>query len=262
MKAFVRALGVDLRRSILSAPFVWTAGLLLAWLLLNSSAELAAISMRDIASVPQVLNSALSNINGFTYLLPALAPMCYGWSHCLDTRCGFRMAAMERVGVRAYALSRALSTALSAFLVVAVSTGIYLVFLHFLGFADPNPEILQNGYGYLNLVAEGHLGFFYFVRIVLLGLACSLFSVFSLLVSAYIPNVYLSILSPAIAYYTWYVICVALRLGGLLQLDVVIFGQAFSDDLRSFAWAAEMLLVLTVLCTYLFFCRLRKEQEA
>lgn len=261
MKAFGRALRVDLRRSILSGSFVWITGLLLIWLLINSSAEITMTSFRSVISVPQVFNSALSNVNGFSFLLPALASMGYGWSHCLDTQCGFRFAATERIGIRAYVIARVLSAVLSAFLAAAISSGIYLIILCSLDFAAPQPEYLRHAYAYLNFVAEGQLTLYYVVRIFILGLACGLFSVFSLLVSAYIPNVYLSILSPIIAFYAWYVICASLYLN-VVRLDCIIFGQTFSSETWSFIWAVEVLLVLTALCGYLFYRRLRKEQGA
>ena len=116
MKALGRALGVDLRRSVLSGAFLLTVVLMLAWMCFNSAHYLFnPIRWGQISAAKMLFNATCTSL-GLAPLLFAIATVPYAWSFLQDRESGFENQAMERVGFWAYGFAKILSVALSAFL--------------------------------------------------------------------------------------------------------------------------------------------------
>ena len=126
MRALGRALGVDLRRSLLSGAFFLTVALMLAWMCFNSAHYLFNPAMWSQISAPKMLFIATCTSLGLAPLLFAIATVPYAWSFLQDRESGFENQAVERVGFWAYGFAKVLSVALSAFLAAAVSIGLFV----------------------------------------------------------------------------------------------------------------------------------------
>lgn len=264
MKAFGRALWVDLRRSLCSWTFLLTVALILAWMCFNCSHTLFNEYIRQNTSAPRMLYDATCSRMGLAPLLFAIGTIPYAGSFLLDRSSGFENQVTERVGCRAYGLSRALSVAISAFLAVVVAIAFFLGVLYSLDL--PSPPARPEGMGYLDLAAEGQVVFYYLIRVTITGLSCSLAAEFGLMVTGWIANSFVGLMAPLVGYYLYQVLFyfVGMILGwpriyGMLNLEGIVFVQGFRDPRFSFLWASVFLLVATVLCGRGFLHRMRKE---
>ena len=266
MRALGRALGVDLRRSLLSGAFFLTVALMLAWMCFNSAHYLFNPAMWSQISAPKMLFIATCTSLGLAPLLFAIATVPYAWSFLQDRESGFENQAVERVGFWAYGFAKVLSVALSAFLAAAVSIGLFVGALFLLGLPETQPA-LEGGEGYLGFAASGHTVRYYLARITITGLSCSLASVFGLMMTAIIRNVFVGLLAPLVGYYLYSVLHAVVSLAThslwitqAFRLSGILFYQAFEDPGFSFLWSSVVMLTMTALCAKGFLGRLRKEQ--
>lgn len=258
----VRALRVDLKRSILSPAFFLTIGLLFAWLAANSLDYLTQ-DYFSFLSYSEVLNRATTNsFNGFAHLLLILAGVPYAWSYCRDKESGFLEQAVERTGIRAYGAARVVAVAVTAFVAAAAAIGVFTAAFssRFQGEASP-------GIAYLTLASQGGLALYLPIRIIITGLTASMAAVFGLLVTVYIPNIYMAFLTPLMSYYFYEIVFLTLWKLKLftiprgLHLGQVMFAQPLENETVSFFLSAAELFAFTVLFGILFCRKLRKEQE-
>ena len=266
MKALGRALTVDLRRALVSGRFLLTVGLLLLWQLFNCSGTLLSANEWTKSSAVYAFNFAISNQEVLADLLLPLAALPYAWSFLQDRESGFENQAVERVGFWAYGFAKVLSVALSAFLAAAVSIGLFVGALFLLGLPETQPA-LEGGEGYLGFAASGHTVGYYLARITITGLSCSLASVFGLMMTAIIRNVFVGLLAPLVGYYLYSVLHAVVSLAThslwitqAFRLSGILFYQAFEDPGFSFLWSSVVMLTMTALCAKGFLGRLRKEQ--
>ncbi len=260
VKALGRALGVDLRRALLSKRFLLTVVLLLLWQFLNCSGNILSAYWWSQTSIVYALDYAISNQEVLADLLLPLAAIPYAWSFLQDRESGFELQAVERVGIRAYGLAKLLSVGVAAFLAVAVAMSLFLAGLYVMGM-ETLPWHPLNNNQYYAIASAGHVSLFYLVRITVAGLTGSLAAVFALTVSAFLSNAYVALLAPLLGFYTSQVLHSLLipRLSAF-RLDFVFFCQPIAGSASfSFLWSAVYLLTLTALCARLFLWRLRKE---
>ena len=265
MKALGRALRVDLRRSVLSGAFLLTVVLMLAWMCFNSAHYLFnPIRWGQISAAKMLFNATCTSL-GLAPLLFAIATVPYAWSFLQDRESGFENQAMERVGFWAYGFAKILSVALSAFLAAAVAIGLFVGALSFLGLPETQNG-LEGAGGYLGFAASGHLVGYYLARIVVTGLSCSLASVFGLMMTAMIRNVFVGLLAPLVGYYLYMVLHTVLSFmthslwfSRAFGLNVILFYQTFESPGFSLLWSSVLLLTMTALCAKAFLGRLRKE---
>ena len=199
MQTFLRTLRVDLRRSVISVPFIISLVILLLIQLLATIGELTNIQLAYL-DWPYYLNRAsTSSLQPYAILLAAC--LGYAWSYCQDKGSGFYDQAVQRVGFRAYCLSRILSVIISALLVGILSVCLFTLFLlslNHLGTAlDENYE---NRAVYLHLIHLGKPVLFVCFRALHNGLVCAMAASVGLAVSAYIPNTHVAVFSPLILY--------------------------------------------------------------
>lgn len=264
MRALGRALRVDLHRSVCSGTFLLTVALILAWMCFNCSNSLFNESIRQNTSAPRILYDATCSRMGLAPLLFAIGTIPYAGSYLLDRSSGFENQVMERVGCRAYGLSRAFSVAISACLAAVAAMALFLGALYCLDL--PAPPARPEGMGYLDLAAEGNLVSYYLVRITITGLSCGLAAEFGLMVTGWIANSFVGLMAPLVGYYLYEVLFyfggVMLwwpTLYGMFNLGGVVFAQGFQDPYFSFLWSSVFLLAATVLCGRGFLHRLGKE---
>lgn len=260
--ALMRALGVDLRRAIWSSRFFLGALLTLGWMVGNCIRE------RNIAKViggPYLFNRA---VDGTLYLGPvilAIATIPYAGEFLTERKEGYQMQAAKRVGIEVYGLSKVLSTALSAFLMVLLGVGVFILWMCVLRLPRTIPTGLQDG-TYMEWAYTRGTGWYYAAMTLRMGMVCGAASVFSLMVSAYVPNAYVAFFAPIIGYY--FLECILNMLSKILPVSPVIhlfsplglcFAQIGRDPFVSYVLTVLMLTVGMVLFGEGFLTKLRKE---
>lgn len=260
MRALRRMLRVDLHRSIVSPRFLFACILTLAWLTVNASDYVLKDTFLDISPMALVLNAATISTYHFGDLIFAISAVTYAWSYCQDAESGFFLQAVQRVGLGRYCLARILTVCISAILTAFTAMTVFVLYLLTLNLPPEDAFILEGGQAFLTIA--GRYGFipYFLVRLTVTGLTCALAAMFGLMVSSFISNVYLAILSPISALYIFKIIFNILGIrDNKWYLNIVAFGQAFPDDWKSFLWAVCYLLILIVACGCVFYRRLQKE---
>lgn len=266
---FFRSMRVDLYRSIFTPSFLLTILLFLFWLFFNGIFDVILNRTIYILGIPYVLNQALTGYYGLGMLTLVISAVPYATSYLTDIRCGFSRYAIKRIGLHTYALSRIISVAASAFLAFCIAGNIFLIGLCMTGAQHTVPgEGKYLSGDYLDIVTQFGPIQYYFVRFTISGLTCSMAAVFSLFISALIPNLYVVLLSPLVAYYCYSAIFSFLSLldgaTGLVHLfvlDYIIISQVSQNNLFSFVWAVVYQLTLIVLCAKGFLHLLEKEHN-
>lgn len=256
MKAARSVLKVELRRSVCSKTFLLQLGLTLLWMYLNCLEELSSDHGAQGMFVLKLLNTALTNIGYFSHLLLVLGTVSYSWSYCTDLSCGYGKEAVRRAGVRSYGVSKVIAAAVSSFGATVAAIPLFVVFLLLRGFPwnSPNPMLYTGSY--LSLAADGSVFGYLVCRCLVTGLSCSFAAVCSLCASAYIRNMYVSMLIPALLYFVLEILVRA----GKFSLMTVMFIQAFPNEpLRSLGWAILYLTALILIFGSVFFFRMKKE---
>lgn len=268
MKSLGRALWVDLRRASLSGSFWLSVAFFLCWMLFNSWSDL----FLDIDGVryfgaPYIFDLSIYGGLALGPIVLAIAAVSYAGSYLADREDGFDRQAARRVGIQSYCVSRVISAALASFLAMALAMALFLLLLSALGLPHTIPGPMGS---YLDLVDEMEPWAYYLTEFLIKGLMCALASVFSLMVTAWIPNFYVGLMCPLLAYYL-YTLLLSVFLsvigatgnGGtffaLFNLDRVIFGQVARENLFSLLWAVCYLVTFIVLCGKGFAAGVRKE---
>ena len=262
MKPLVRALKVDLRRSVCTGTFLLSIAAVIAWLLLGSLRYILDDTLRRWYTVEIVLSFATIDAFGFATLILAISAISYSWSYCQDKDSGFLEENVRRVGLRPYSVSKVFATALSAFLAAVIALGLFTGFLYTQFRGGMGTENMNIGFPYLSTAAAGKSGLFYLYRFTVTGLTCTVGAVFGLMTTAFLPNAYLAFLSPLIAYEFYNILMRIFRIRvQWLNFGGMMFGQLGNSDASSFFIAVAGLAFLIVLFGFLFCRKLRKEQR-
>lgn len=261
MRAFGRALRVDLRRAVCGKPFFLAVFLFLAWQFLNCTVILPSSFFWTDSSntnIVYVLAFALTDGTAFAALLLPIGAVPYAWSFLQDRESGFETQAVERVGRRPYGAAKVVSAGLSAFLAAAVAIVLFIAVLYLIGMEEFPWYPLDNSL-YYRLAVEWGVYFYYLARIAVTGLGAALAAVFALTVSAFVHNAYVALLSPLLCYYAYQILLGLMPNSRLFSLQFILFNQPLSNAGFSLLWSVAFLLMLTALCGRLFLWRVKKE---
>lgn len=144
-------------------------------------------------------------MNGSTsYFLPVICALASATVFCREWISGYFVFTCSRIGKFGYIAAIQGSAALSAFIVSALGTLIYfgIICIKFpIISTDPNliNGIIQ-GYTYGGLIGEGKIMLYYALTIILQGAFSALLSSAAVVVSMFIVNPYLTIVSPMVLY--------------------------------------------------------------
>lgn len=268
MKRFFKTLRLDLHRAICSPGMILTILLMLAWMALNGNSYLFDSQWQNIMGSAEILQHVTAPESGFGALILAIATIPYATGYLQDLESGFARQIIARVGCHSYGLAKIIAAALSAFLAMCVSMGIFLIAVHMAGWRGMfTTDNLFTG-DYLGLQPAWH---FYLIRFLHMGLYCSMAAVLSMAVSAYIPNGYVVLLAPMVLlYYFWNTLIVIFSLDiplipswivSPLSIRLNISGKIFPHPYFSAAWTVVFFLTITVLCGFFFMKKIKKEQN-
>lgn len=257
MRAFGRALRVDLHRAILAKPFFLTIFLVLAWQCLNCFSAIPSTFLLAQSNIVYVVSCGLG-LGFCNELLLPIGAVSYAWSFLQDRESGFEPQAVERVGARAYGVAKVVSTGLSAFLAAAVAVVLFIAALYLGGLAEFPPYPLDNSL-YYSLAAEYGVLPYYLAHIAVTGLGAAMAGVFALTVSAFVQNAYVALISPLLCYYAYQILLGFIPNSRMFSLQNILFNQPLSNARLSLLWAVVFLLTLMALCGRLFLWRIKKE---
>lgn len=200
MEGLTGNLRMDLHRAFHSAGFlVAVIGITVA-LLLGCTSEAAYIGQGNY-DVLTFFN--LSHAFGFSQLLPIFCALPFAASFCSDWNNQYFRLACIRSNVRCYSISKVIVCSLSAASSAILGECIYVAVLA-LKFPLYDADI-EKGFSSIpfeDLVYNGHYIVVYILlRILIWAAFFAFFSVFAFLVSTWIPNVFVVLSTPVLAYY-------------------------------------------------------------
>lgn len=256
MQAIRNVLRVELRRSVCSGTFLLQIGLLFVWMCLNCTEELSSEHGRQGVFVLKLLSTALTNLRVFSHLLLILGTVSYSWSYCSDLSCGFGKEVVRRVGIFPYGISKIAAVAVSSFAATAAAIALFVAFALLKGFSWDSPNAMLYTGAYLRIASDGSSLGYLACRCLVSGATCSLAAIACLCFSAYLRNIYVSMLIPALLYFAAEILVRAGRFSPM----TVMFGQVYPDaPLRSLGWAMLYLTCLAMLFGRAFLARMKKE---
>lgn len=256
MRNTLSVLKVEMRRSVCSKMFLLQLGLTFIWMLLNCLEQLSSEHGAQGIFVFTLLNTALTNSLNLSYLILILGTVCFSWSYCSDLTCGYGKEVVRRSGIRAYGVAKIIAVAVSSFAAAVAAIPLFIVFALLCGFSWTSPNAMLYTGAYLNIATEGYVLGYLMCRCLVTGMSCSLAAVVSLCASAYIKNMYVSMLIPSLLFFLFEIFVRASK----FSLMTVMFGQAFPEDpVASLVWAVLYLTVLILIFGIAFLFRIKKE---
>ncbi len=254
MSNLIRALRLDLKRAFVSATFFATVLLIV---MLNYISIINEYFYDPDAGTVYffemfVIGGSFSQISMFIGTIP------YGHSFCTDWKNQFIRSNVIRTTKNAYAWSKVITVALSAFGAVLVG---YVVTVALFSLHTPivGSEFAKYGYKAYNDTVFGPLMMinpllFLFVRICMLGFSCMFWAVFALLVSSYFSNLFVVLSAPVITYY-FIINSIGRYLPMYLRFSSLNYGIVdMGGPLISFIYVFLFFLFLSLLLGVLF-CR-------
>lgn len=216
------------------------------------------------AGVVQLIRLGLEGRESTGPVLLAISTIPYAFSYLTEKECGFQQQAMERIGVMPYGICKSIAVFISAFLMGATALWVFIGALTAFGIPHTiRYKEVENTYAVL--VATMGPGWYYAVKSFLVGFVCGQAALFSLMIMAWIPNVYVGFLSPLIGYYIADCVHVLLTriypspLWRLVSPMQLLFGQPLSNIKFSYLWTVLVLMTLSVFFTLRFLLWLVKE---
>lgn len=267
VRPFFRVFRQEFRRSVCSGRFLIGVLLTLVWMILNVIHEAPSYELAVWSGAPYLFDRA---VDGSLYIGPVvltIATLPNSSTYLYEQRCGYMQQAVERVGISVYSESKAWTTALVSFLMAVIGMAIFLAILC----AMQIPHVVEyesvRGF-YLEFVYTLGPSWYYVVKIVTMGLACSLSAEFALMITSWIANEFVGFLSPLVG---CYLICCILELLAPLNRSsflwrlfdpmALFFSQVVpGNNYFSILWATTFLVILIALCGCEFERKLRKEQ--
>lgn len=212
----------DLKRAIVSWGF-------LAAVLGTCAVYLAGAWVDLQGGINDVLYyySVSSRLGDFTKLLPLLCVLPYAVNYVSEWNHNVVRYAVVRSNQTRYALSKAVTTAISGGLALALGLTLFLVLLALrFPLADsvtPGFSITPGG-GYRSLLDGQQYIFYYLFHVIQLFFWGAFWAMVALLLSAYIPNLTVTVCGPFIFFYFLRVLFTALHIPGYLNVTSLYQG--------------------------------------
>lgn len=261
----LKALYVELVRSVCSARFMLGVGLMLSWMVFNGAE--AAGTYRNAVELGgiYVFQMAIENQISTGPVVLSIATIPYAFSYLTEKRSGYLQMIIGRTGSPTYVVCKALATAISAFLMGVVAGGTYVIILNLLKIPHiASYPLVNESYAVLAiaLTPAGYYG----IKIALIGLVCAQAALFALATMAWIPSSYVGFLAPITGYYladslisTTAKIFPSLHLWALINPFRVFFTQVSSSIGFSLLWTVLFLIELCIAFGNMFAVHVRKE---
>lgn len=263
-QGFCRAVRAESQRAIFSVRFLLSITMVCSWMLINAAESVKTYEHAVFAGITQLIRLGVDGHSSTGPVLLAVSTIPYAFSYLDEKECGFQQQVEGRIGVLVYGLSKLFANFLAAFLMGFVALWTYVGLLSLIGIPHTvRYEEIKNTYAVL-AVTFGP-GWYYLTKSFLLGLICGQAALFSLMVMAWIPNIYVGFLSPLIGYYLAECIfslvtqVVSSPFWALVNPMQLFFGQPASNAGFSYLWTVFILMMLITCFGIRFLLQLGKE---
>ena len=253
----LRAVKSNLHRAILCPRFLLAVaiGLLIQYM-----------GMWDVIAMPDTnvvyLYFWMIYLGTFQLLLVCVPAMVCSDAFLEDTRDGYLRLAVQRSGLRAYLWAKTIAAALAGFLVMVLSSALFILLLRIGRPVDEYSDILNvadivEG-SYAQLVYDRKSWLYLLMNVLQQGISGAFYACMALACSAFIDNIFVVIASP-ILLAQWSGLIRNL-LGNTYSLVDLQFGTTENIGLAAATIDVRVTFVpLTLLCGILFFVRGRRK---
>ena len=253
IKQFIRLLGVDLRRAILSKGFL--IGIIATFLSIYVS---SGMKFHHTQNIVETFNISYSQ--GTNYLIIILVcTFAYSSSLCSDLNSNITNFIVVRTSPKKYCISKCISCSIASGMAISIGCFLFLIVLiNNLSSFMPNiniPEIRNEmeviAFGRL-LIANKPILYFLCVFLVIF-IQSSFWACLGLCISSYLPNKYIAYTSPFISYFIFNEI--ANILGLPIWLRPVTLGLIMYDlggTIKTMFITLGVFITLIVICSTIF----------
>lgn len=193
------------------------------------------------------------------YLMPVFAACIYADSYVKETSGGMKQYLVGRIGYRGYAIGKIVVSTVGGGLAAAMGV---IVFCVVAGCFQPLYE-WEEGVNtlYYTQPDSGHGMVYVGILIYLTMLSGMLWSMVSLLCSAYFENIYVTVASPLLCSYLLTRVYVYLGVPGSYRLDYWLSGRdGVGSDGEMVMWTMLRVILLIMIMAFLFYRRIKKRR--
>ncbi len=194
-------------------------------------------------------------------LLPMLAAFPFSSSYCEEQEAGMTPFIVSRTSRNAYCISKMLSGALAGGITLSFGVLLHTVLLSTqLPLFDAEALRQMQVLPYYAPLAKGNGIGYFLIGAYLAFLRGMLAAASAMVVSAYIPNKYVTIASPFILNFIYIRACNLLQIPNQARLDLLLRGRSSTGtDSGTLLWVSITVVLLVFLCGILFTRRVRRE---
>lgn len=142
-----------------------------------------------------------ANIGKFTVLMPSVACLGYVCGYAADVRSGYIKFERLRTNLMSYCVSKCIAAYISAVCAVALGMICFTAILMLMGapfIDDDTIKMLGNSKTMRLLIGEGRSGLFWAIKVFFRAISCGAYAMLGLMLSAFIPNVFILRVMPFI----------------------------------------------------------------
>lgn len=142
-----------------------------------------------------------ANIGKFTVLMPSVACLGYVGGYAADVRSGYIKFERLRTNLMSYCVSKCIAAYISAVCAVALGMICFTAILMLMGapfIDDDTIKMLGNSKTMRLLIGEGRSGLFWAIKVFFRAISCGAYAMLGLMLSAFIPNVFILRVMPFI----------------------------------------------------------------
>lgn len=249
MRSFVKALRIDLFRSVCSSRFLIAVLCYALFLCVNLPKETWPSNVMYLFR--------LSCSYGFYVFFFLCAAIPYATSFLADTENHYLQLLLKQVPPAAYSFSRCIAVAVSGFLAISAAMGLLLLFLC-LQYPFQTADTISYS-GWASLIEVGNPVSYLLINVWLTGATGSVFAVLALVFSTRVKNSFVVLSFPVLLYYLASVLATTLKLPVWMDISVMLYVPVDSGNLpRSLLYVSSFLLVLFMIACFIFTWQIRR----
>lgn len=262
---FIRALQVEIRRSIDPHQFLLAVVLMFSWMVLSATEAVSSYNYAVELGGIYVFQVALDSHISTGPVILTISTIPYSFSYLIDHESGFQQEVTKRVGLNTYAVCKVIATGISAFLMGLTTMWCFVAMLSLSGI--PHTVRYESvKLTYAALAATAGPIWYYLLKTFLISLVCTHSAIFALAIMAWVPNPYVGFLAPAIGYY--FAECVISSVAplfphpyfwALVNPFALLFSQVSPNNCFSFFWTLTIVGGGVVFWGIQFVIRIRKK---
>lgn len=204
-----------------------------------------------------------ANIGKFTVLMPSVACLGYAGGYAADVNSGFITFEQLRTRFTPYCISKCISAYISAVCAVAAGMIGYSAILMLMGapFVDETTvEMLGYGKDFGALIGSGHAVLFWAIKVFFRAISCGAYAMLGLMLSAFMPNVFILRVMPFIVINISKYVMVALLHMNFSLYTLEYNGYRMEGALPNFIATTATFLLLALLFAAIFCMTARRRQ--